>query len=160
MFDYFNNELENAPIGGGIDSIEDVQFFAGDGIPLSYFQSFTDGGNSCSPFLWVRLTSRFRTETFPVPHVGPAPCGMPRAVKIETGISRCAVNEAEPTRDELAREAEIELDDSNRVDLALCRGLNLAKKHGCVNMTAIETVIPFGPEGGIIAWLGLAYAQL
>lgn len=156
----FKTDQDSPPLGDGIDSVEAVKFFAGDGIPLAFFQSLTNGGEDCSPFIWVRLHNRYRTLNFPTPHVGPAPCGTGRAVKIEVGIARCAIIDPEPSDDDYATEAEIELDDSNRIDLALCAGLRAALKHECATATALDNVLPFGPEGGVIAWMGLGYAAL
>lgn len=144
------------PLGGGST---DVRFFAGDGaLPGSLIPS--GSGRKCPPLLWVRVDRRYRYQAgrFPAAYVGDAPCkDSLRAVAIEVGIGRCSTMEASPTWSQLEREAEIALDDSWRIELALCAAE--AELRGPKRVFATDTVAPVGPEGGITAWTGMAYVQ-
>lgn len=153
----FDPNSGNPPLGGGTT---DVRLFAGDGIPLAAWDAHAEGEGCDHPFLWVRLIRRYRTRDFPAPYVGPAPCGSPSAIAVEIGVGRCAVVEAEPSWEDYANEAEISIDDSWRIDLALCRAMSKVEHKECGLSTAIDVVVPYGPEGGVIAWIGTAYVQL
>jgi hypothetical protein len=151
----FNPGSAQVAIGGGS---ADVRFFAGDGgLPSSLIPQ----GDDCEqPLLWVRAAHRyrFRPGAFPAAYVGDGACkDSLRALAVEVGVGRCSTMEAEPDWDTLASEAEISLDDSWRIELALCMAsgeLRTPKR-----AVATDTVAPFGPEGGIIAWTGMAYVQ-
>lgn len=149
------------PLGGG--SVN-VRMFAGEAAPLSAVDlHFGDPGCACgeSPFLWVRLVRRYRSKVFPQPFVGDDPCGLPRVVPIEVGVARCAVTFDDTcTWEDYATEAEVSLDDSWRIELALCRAESLLKSSGCSDAVALDAVIPYGPEGGVIAWYGTLYVRL
>ncbi|AVO21327.1 hypothetical protein PBI_MEGABEAR_17 [Mycobacterium phage Megabear] len=142
------------PIGGG--SV-DVWTFAGDGaLPDA---SVCKKGE---PFLWVRLDRRYRVREsqFPSAFVGVEKCAVPdiqRAVAIEVGVARCTTMDARPKRSVLEDEATIGIDDSWRVDLALCIAEKALRKAG--HAVAVDTVAPMGPEGGLVAWSGMAYVQ-
>lgn len=143
------------PNGGG--SIN-VRFFAGEGPALAAFDAHTNEGGDCSePFLWVRAARRFRTEKLPEVSLAPNPCRLPRAIEIEVGVGRCAVVEREPTWQDYAQEAEISLDDSWRIEMALCAAESRLRGQGYDVVT--DEVTPLGPEGGVIAWTGIIYVQ-
>jgi len=110
-----------------------------------------------SPFLWVRLMRRFRTESFPDAAVSPTPCRLPRAVAIELGVGRCAVLEQEPSFDDFENEAVVSLEDSWRIECALSTA---ARRLGEERAVAVDAVEPFGPEGGVIGWTAALYAAL
>lgn len=147
------------PTGGGTT---DVRFFASDnqGLPISLIPQ----GDSCKqPLLWVRVTHRFRSRPrdFPSPFTGDGGCAdvdVRRAIGIEIGVGRCSSMEADPDWDTLASEAEVSLDDSWRLERVLCAvATRLRSKERAVST---DTVMPLGPEGGIMAWLGSASVQL
>lgn len=160
LVEAFSSESSNPPDGGGISGPSDVRVFAGDGIPLAAWDSHSDGGDCRAPFIWVRQIRRYRTRAFPTPFVGPSPCGDPVAVAFEVGVGRCAVVDAEPTWDQYATEAEVSMDDAWRIELALCRAASKATSDDCVTMTAIDAVVPYGPEGGVVAQVGTLFVQL
>lgn len=142
------------PTGGGS---KDVWTFAGDG-------ALPDAPDCTKePFLWVRLDRRYRAREvdFPSAFVGVIEkCKKPdvrRAVAIEVGVARCTTMEAKPKRSVLEDEATIGMDDSWRVDLALCMASAALTDQG--HAVATDTVAPVGPEGGLIAWTGMAYVQ-
>lgn len=160
MREVFSPTSSQPPLGGGSDT---VRLFAGDATPLGAVDMHIDDPDcGCSqPFLWARLVRRYRSRTFPAPYVGIDPCGSPRVVAIEVGVARCAViaREACAWKD-LEEEAEISMDDSWRIEMALCRASALMNAKQCSDMTATDAVIPYGPEGGLIAWTGTIYARV
>lgn len=156
MREVFDPDSTQPPIGGGST---EVRLLAGDAIPLAMWNAHADEGCD-EPFLWVRLARRFRSREFPAAEVAATPCGAPAAAMIEIGVGRCAVMDAEPSWDQYAAEAEIALDDSWRIELALCRAASLVTGDHTAKSAAVDDVVPFGPEGGVIAWTGNLYVQL
>lgn len=153
----FTDESASPPLGGGSDT---VRLFAGDMLPIAAWNSHSDDLGCDHPFLWVRLARRFRTDPFPAPTLDSAPCGLPVGIVIEVGVARCAVVDMEPSWDDYAREAEVSVDDSWRVELALCRAAKTIVSDGCGINTAADIIFPIGPEGGVIAWAGNLHVQL
>ncbi|OMB79283.1 hypothetical protein [Mycolicibacterium conceptionense] len=148
------------PLGGGAT---DVRFFASDGaLPTAVWDPETGLNISCkSPFLWVRVDRRFRSrqQEFPAVYVGDKDCkaaDVVRGVAVEVGVARCADMSERPKWSVLEREAEVSLDDSWRVEMALCMAAGALKANHAV---ATDTIAPLGPEGGLIAWTGMAYVS-
>lgn len=139
--------------GGSTDV---VRFFASDG-GLPYWDA-----NCKAPFLWVRVDRRYRSTPagFPSATVADSPCGAGsiRVLAVEVGVARCSTADARPSWDKLATEAEIGLDDSWRIETALC-GI-VARLRTTTRAVATDTIAPVGPEGGVIAWTGMAYIQI
>lgn len=133
----------------------DVRFFAGDAAPMAAWDAHAAGYGCEHPFLWVRSMRRYRSADFPNPTVDRSPCSLPRVVALEVGVARCAVVDMEPSWHDYGREAEISLDDSWRIETALCdMSKRLGREHYQVGT---EDIAPYGPEGGIIAWTGTVY---
>lgn len=157
----FSPNSSQPPIGGGSTT---VRFFAGEATPLSAVDlHVAEEGCACgeAPFLWVRLMRRYRSKVFPQPYVGDDGCGSPVVVAIEVGIARCAVMFSEECNfEDYATEAEISLDDSWRVEKALCIAAGWMKADLCSDAVALDAVTPYGPEGGVIAWTGILYARV
>lgn len=147
----------NPPLGGGCDV---VRFVAGDSLPIALWNAHSDDCGCGEPFLWVRMTRRYRTERFPQANTVAVPCSASIAISDEIGVARCSVLAAEPSWDDYAREMEISVDDSWRIDSAICRGFALARECGCAVATAIEVTTPAGPQGGVIAWFTTGHVQL
>lgn len=150
----FNPDDKIAPPTGG--GSKEVWTFAGDGALPDAVPSKRE------PWLWVRLDRRYRvlSRDFPAAYVGVLDCKTPdvkRAVAVEVGVARCTTMEANPKRAVLEDEATISLDDSWRLDLALCMASDALTLTGLAVVT--DTVAPVGPEGGLIAWTGMAYVQ-
>lgn len=147
------------PVGGGSTV---VRFLAGDGaLPL-----FDPSGKGCrEPFLWVRAAHRFRSsfDRFPSAVLGGAvPCadsGLVRVLAVEIGVGRCTSigRDAVPQWDRIDREAEVSLDDSWRLETVQCAVGKRLKRAG--HVSAHDTVAPFGPDGGVVAWTALSYVQ-
>lgn len=164
MREAFSNESSFPPVGGGTDK---VRVFAGDAAPLSAVDMHIDEcGCGNDPFIWVRLMRRYRTLNFPQPYVGDNNCGGQKVIAVEVGVARCAAVFSPDGCDWTAYEAEAEtsLDDSWRVELALCRASAKLKQPDadgdiCSELVALDAVIPYGPEGGVYAWIGTLYAS-
>lgn len=159
MREAFDPNSEYPPLGGGSTT---VRAFAGEATPLAAVDMhIADAGCGNVPFLWVRLVRRYRTQTFPAPYVGPS-CAVQEVAAVEIGVARCAVIQTGDGTDwaALAAEAEVSLDDSGRIELALCRASALMTKEKCSDMQAVDAVVPYGPDGGIIAWTGTLYAAV
>lgn len=131
-----------------------VRFFVADVAPTEAWNAHTNSVGCSEPFLWVRAVRRYRSQQFPAPTVNVNPCSLHRVIVLEVGVARCAVVDPEPSWDEYAIEAEASLDDSFRLEKALCRSLNSLKQDHQVGSDAI---VPFGPEGGVIGWTTQAY---
>lgn len=160
MREAFDPTSSYPPLGGGSTV---VRTFAGDATPLAAVDMHVnDIGCGQDPFLWVRLARRYRSQSFPQPYVGANNCQAQIVVAVEVGVARCAVIETGEGTDwaALAAEAEISLDDSGRIELALCRASSLMTGARCSDMQAIDAVVPYGPDGGVIAWTGTIYAAV
>lgn len=160
MREAFDPSSSYPPLGGGSTT---VRVFAGAATPMAAVDiHINDTGCGQDPFLWVRLERRYRTQTFPQPYIGANGCAAQVAVAVEVGVARCAVIETGdgPDWTALAEEAEISLDDSGRIELALCRASTLMTSKGCSDMQAVDVIAPYGPDGGVIAWTGTIYAAV
>lgn len=141
----------------GLTATPPVKFFAGDGAPLASFDAHTADPGCDIPFIWVRVASRARSRDFPTPVTGPVDCDLPGVVGIEIGVAWCAVTDAQPTDDQYHTEAEVGLDHSWRLDNAVCAAKGLLR--GGNRKVAVDTITPYGPEGGILAWLTTVYVS-
>jgi len=154
--DCFSPTLECPPVGGG--SLN-VRFLAGDGPALATFDSHSREGRNCGePFIWVRAGRRYRTKTFPNP-IATGDCELPSVVPIEVGVGRCAVVALSPSWEDYQAEAERSLDDAWRIERALCLASARLRNADAQHLTAYDTIVPYGPEGGIIAWIGTIYVS-
>ena len=152
----FDPASECPPVGGGKDAV--VRFFGGDGIPMAAWNAHTNDEGCDYPFLWVRVLRRYRTNNLPTPTIDTTACGLSRAIALEMGVGRCATVEVDPTWQEYAAEAEISLDDSWRIEQALCYAGTLCRnKLGYASAT--DQITPYGPEGGVVAWMGTIYVE-
>lgn len=150
----FNPASEFPPDGGGSITCRVV---AGDAVSLELWDAHAQGSDCAEPFLWVRVMRRFRAKTFPTPILA-TDCATQRVVELEIGVARCTKLSAEPDWDELAEEAEISLDDSFRIEVALCRAMAALTDHGRTVSTG--TITPYGPDGGVVAWNGTLFVSL
>ncbi|ADD81128.1 gp23 [Rhodococcus phage ReqiPine5] len=156
----FANDSPDPPLGGGTD---DVKFFHADEIPLAWFNAHLGGDcDDADPFIWVRVISRYKSSNFPAPDLGGA-CSQ-NAAEIEVGIGRCSYlgEDGDVDFDKLRTEANISLDDSRRIEKALCLASARMLKAGnqCANNTARDIVVPIGPDGGVVGWSASIYVQL
>ena len=148
----FDPASQCPPLGGGSTT---VRFFAGDGAPLAAWEAHTAGGCD-EPFLWVRAMRRYRSAAFPNPTIDQSPCPLTVVVPVEVGVGRCAVVDLNPSWEDYAREAEVSMDDSWRIERAVCHAAGALAAAG--GQVGTDTIAPYGPEGGIIAWTGVVYA--
>jgi hypothetical protein len=134
-----------------------VHFFAGEGAPTASWNAHTDAVGCDEPFVWVRVMRRYRTRRLPGAAADPTSCSLPRAVAVEVGVGRCAVMDEQPTWAQYDMEFDTSLEDSWRIELAVCRA---AKQLEADTYTvATDEILPYGPEGGILAWTSIIYVQ-
>lgn len=156
---YFSPNTECPPDGGGTEA---VRFLVGDrqSLPVGVLPSCPEGD---SILVWVRLDRRYEAKLseFPSATVRDQPCqadDIVPTIALEVGVGRCVSMEAQPDWETLAREAEIALDDSWRISLAL--DLARCQLQSRERAVAIDTVAPDGPAAGVMLWTGMAYVQL
>lgn len=160
MGEVFGPDSSCPPPGGGRVA---VRFLAGDGaLPVSLF---VPGGGECDPLVWVRVSRRYRSRhaEFPAAVVGDRPCGsadVARVLEVEVGVARCTTMEADPDWSTLHAEAVAALDDTWRIETALCVAASRLRAAKPGRLVATDTIVPAGPSGGVIAWSGMAYVQL
>jgi len=143
------------PLAGGSTV---VRFFAADAVPLELWDAHATGSNCAEPFLWVRMTKRYRSRDFPTPSSESFACSLPRVIGLEIGVGRCSSLSVTPDWDQVQLEAEYSLDDSWRLELALCRAVSDMQAQN--RLVSIDSIVPFGPEGGVIAWSATAAVKL
>lgn len=116
----------------------------------------------CDAFLWVRFSGRWRSDRFPAGRgFDAATLGGGRAkpaISLEVGIARCHPLDPDPAEE--MRLFRTQLDDSWRIDQALCNALTKAEDRNVATHTAIGTGEPYGPEGLVLVWTQTAQAQL
>lgn len=147
--------LQGPPHGAG--GAGAVRLFAGDAPPLDAFNAHTGECGCDAPFLWVRLVRRYRTSDFPAPAVG-AGCGADPAVTVEAGVARCAALGAEPAWQEWEEEAAAALDDSWRLETAMCWAAAALAR--CGMDAAQDETVPHGPDGGAAGWVATMHVRL
>jgi hypothetical protein len=155
----FDPTSECPPDGGGST---DVRFFAGDDARPAMLTPVTGSKNCKGPLLWVRAMHRHRStvESFPEPFRANSGCDVSlfNVLAVEIGVSRCTNTDAVPKWEAVETEADISLDDSWRIERVLCVVAGrLGTKFRAV---ATNSVAPFGPDGGTVAWTGQAYIQI
>lgn len=134
-----------------------VRFFAGDGPALAAWDSHAS--QSCAePFLWVLAQRRYRSKTFPAPTIDTSACGLTRVISLQVGVGRCVDVSEVPKWDTYLAEATRSLGDSYRIEQALCRATKTLIGDGAEVGT--DTLLPYGPEGGVVAWTGVIYVSL
>jgi hypothetical protein len=155
LTELFRADVECPPKVGGT---EDIRFFAGDGAPLAAWDSHAS--QSCDvPFVWVRAMRRYRSKTFPNPTVGANPCGLTRVIAVEIGCGWCAVVDQEPSWADYQREAEVSMDVAWRIEETLCAAAKVLTRDDSERQVGTDTITPYGPDGGVIAWTGVIYAS-
>ncbi|AVJ50875.1 hypothetical protein SEA_OLIVERWALTER_23 [Mycobacterium phage OliverWalter] len=139
-----------------VGSTTNVRFFAGDSTPLAAWDSHASQGCN-EPFVWVRLMRRYRTQRFPDPTIG-TDCSLPRVAPVEIGVGWCALTEQEPRWTDYQREAEVSSDTAWRLEEALCQASTRLKRDDEQRLVGTDALVPYGPEGGVIAWTAVLYS--
>ncbi|MGW5147530.1 hypothetical protein [Rhodococcus koreensis] len=155
VHEFFKPDQDLPPTGGGTD---DINLMAGEAaIPPVWIDDH--GCSDCTePYIWVRISGRFRTTVFPAP-ADRANCGTRRAMTVEVGIARCAPFDRAPEPDKLEQQAMVQWDDAHRLDLALCKAMQRAEAVQAATDSTIGAGEPYGPEGLLIAWLQTVTVQ-
>lgn len=143
------------PIGGGTKT---VHFVSGEGPAWDPMASRIGEveGDACSPFVWVRLVSRYRTTTFPEAETT-VNCGGIPVVALEVGVGRCVNIDAEVDWGVIATEAEWGFDDAFRLDRIGCVMKGEYQNRAQI---AVDPILPEGPEGGGVVWSTTIYVGL
>ncbi|UXE04397.1 hypothetical protein SEA_FUNSIZED_26 [Mycobacterium phage Funsized] len=152
MLEFFGPR-DTAPALAG--QVSEVRLFAGEGIPLAAWNSI---GGCGDVFAWVRVLRRYRTRAFPTATIDAAPCGLAKAVAIEVGLASCASMDEQPRWEDYAREADESMDTAWRLEEALCVMSRRLKLDDSERLTGTDTIVPYGPDGGVLAWTGVLYA--
>lgn len=135
------------------------QLRAGDGIPpLDNF-----GDDDCA-LLWINVTRRYRTTSFPEATVDTARCGSGMAVELQIGVARCsqALDAAGglPSPEVMAAEFAAQEDDADRLDSVLCRVGSAAEDADIIHDWLPAGIEVIGPEGGTVAVVAQALFHL
>ena len=146
-----------------VGTTTNVRTFAGDGLPLAAWDSHSTGSSGCKePFVWQRVRRRFRSAQFPHPTISATPCELTRVIEVELGVGWCADLGNErggPSWAAYQREAEISMDVAWRLEEALCLAAKLYRADDANQQVGTDTLVPYGPEGSVIAWSGILYAS-
>lgn len=150
---------EGTPLGGAVP-IERIQHRIGAEVVLDGF----DGNDDCDALVWVSILRRYRTVDFPSEAYEIDNCRVGKAITIVVGIARCTSMMDDygnpPDPDQVAHEAVVGIDDSSRLDAALCRAGRVLEDDGRANGFALDAAEPMGPSGGIVAWVQQASFRL
>lgn len=149
------------PVNGSTN----VRLLTGAGPAAAAFDLHRAQTKDCKePMLWVRLARRYRVQpggslAQPVIDNAVRCLDTPRVVQVEIGVARCAVAEQQRNVkwDDYQLEAEQALDDSARIENALCLAGSALRAKG--HLVGSNTIDPYGPEGTVILWVGVAYVQ-
>lgn len=155
MGEMFRADAQCPPAVGGTANI---RFFAGDGAPLAAWDSHVSQGCD-EPFVWVRAMRRYRSRTFPAPTIDAGPCALPKVIAVEVGVGWCAVIAQKPRWSDYANEAAVSMDAAWRIEEALCAAATVLRRGDSQRLVGTDTLAPYGPEGGVIAWTGVLYAS-
>lgn len=135
------------------------QLRAGDGIPpLDNF-----GDDECA-LLWINVTRRYRTTSFPEATVDTARCGSGMVVELQIGVARCskALDDRGgiPSAETMAAEFAAQEDDADRLDSVLCRVGSVTEDADIVDQWLPAGTEVIGPEGGTVAVVAQALFHL
>lgn len=145
---------ESEPFGGKI-SADRVQHRVGNDLVFDEFS--TGGGEECEGVAWVSAIRRYRTEQFPAESFTSGNCGTQKALMVLVGVTRCSM-----TIDDNGEAADAErvnwegvrgLDDSSRLDNAICAAGKELDDRGVILGWAVDAIEPVGPQGGAIVWV-------
>ena len=141
-----------------VGATTDIRFLAGDTAPIEAWDSHKSQGCD-EPMVWVRIMRRYRSREFPTVTLKTSPCKALRVVALEVGVAWCANVEEEPSWADLARQAEESQDTTWRIEEALCMASALLAGDDAQRHVGTDIIAPWGPEGGVIAWTGVLYAD-
>lgn len=146
-----------------VGTTTNVRTFAGDGLPLAAWDAHVGSKNGCKePFVWQRVRRRYRSSNFPSPTIAASPCDLIRVLELEMGVGWCAEMGDERGQvpwPKLEAEAVKAMDTAWRLEEALCMVSQLVKKDDAQQQVGTDTLVPYGPEGGVIAWSGILYVS-
>lgn len=142
----------------GLTVTPPVYFFGGESAPLEAVTAHTADPGCDVPFLWVRFAGRYQTRVFPAPVADVVDCDVPSAIEVEIGVAWCAVIASNATPADYAVDAEASLIHSWRIERARCAAVTTLRNSN--HKVAIDIISPYGPDGGIMAWLTSTHVSL
>ena len=149
---------DKPPLGGAAAFVEHRP---GADVPLDRLWG---GARECDVMVFVNVIRIYCSNEFPGESEEIRPCGGQRHAVIQLGVARCVSTLEEdgsaPAPDVLENEALVGLDDANRLEVAVCRGVKRATDLGLVNQAVWSGVEPNGPAGGALAWTCNVTVQL
>lgn len=144
------------PPRGGITG--QPQLRAGDGIP-----PLDNYGDGCS-LLFVNVTRRYRSTSFPEATVESSRCRAGMVVELQIGVARCSqaltANGGLPSPETMAGEFATQEDDADRLDAVLCRLGSAAEDADIIHDWLPAGTEVVGPEGGTVAVIAQALFHL
>lgn len=135
----------------GLTATPPVYFFGGESAPLEAWNAHTADAGCDVPFLWVRFAGRYQTREFPNPVTDSIDCDVPTAIEVEIGVGWCAVIASNATPADYGVDAEASLIHSWRLERARCAAMTTLRNNN--HKVAVDVISPYGPEGGVLAWL-------
>lgn len=156
------DQFADGPCPPMVGATENVRLFAGDGAPLAAWDSHASGGGCSEPFVWVRAMRRYRSKQFPTATIDTSPCGLTRVISVELGVGWCAeVGEPDrpPSWEAYEREAQVSMDTAWRLENAMCASTKRLTADAEGRLVGSDILVPYGPEGGVIAWSGVIYSS-
>lgn len=142
----------------GLTQTPPVYFFGGEGAPLESFNAHSADPGCDVPFLWVRFAGRYQTREFPAPVTGVVDCDVPSAIEVEIGAAWCSNIESTAAPTDYAVDAEASLMHSWRIERARCAAITTLRNSS--HKVAVDVISPYGPEGGILAWMTSTHVSL
>ena len=147
-----------------VGTTENVRTIAGDGLPLEAWDAHAGGRKGCKePFVWQRIRRRYRSTAFPHPAIASSPCKALRVIELELGVGWCAEiapnSSSQVTWPKLEAEAAVSMDVSWRLEEALCLAAGKITEDEEGRLVGTDTLVPYGPDGGVIAWSGVLYVS-
>lgn len=139
------NDADNPPQGGVTGELE---FRPGVLVPA------LDNWGTCS-LLFLTTGGRWRTDQFPTV-MDAGRCGGMYLTEVTVGVSRCsnAFGDSRgnpPPPGQTAAEFEVQEDDKDRLEIALCRAMGRLQEQGLIDQWSRGVMHTQGPEGGTVA---------
>lgn len=143
---YFVDSETCDPLGGRMKTVEHR---GGLLIPFDGFD------NDCDVSVaFVNVMRIYRTDTFPVESSKPG-CVQQRVVVVQIGAARCSMAMDDqgnpPSVERMEHEANVLLDDANRLFAAACRAVKECEEDDLTDDAIVGAWEPVGPEGNVVS---------
>lgn len=152
-------EADPVPLGG---AVTEVEHRPGELVALDALAD--EVGGPCSGQVWVNVLRVWRSESFPTVSAESSSCRSPVTIDLQVGAARrvCTVDDGgyPPSADAMGHDALVGLDDTARIDRAVCLALRACDDCGLTIQSVVAPIEPVGPQGGILAWTTVVTIQL